>query len=76
MVPINSTVEALLPELTEPRVPGVGIGVKVEVVLVEIRDVGRMDADGYAAPCLTLVSLSDVASISPAVTAKERVSVK
>jgi hypothetical protein len=40
MVPMNAAVKALLPELAEPRVPAVGVGVQVEVIVVEICDVG------------------------------------
>ena len=41
----HRAIEAMLPELTKPRVARVRVRIEAEVIVVEIRDVGRVDAD-------------------------------
>ena len=60
----------MLPELTEPWVAGVRVGIEAEVIVIEIRDVGRVDADGHAAPCLAFIPVSDITTVCPAITVK------
>ena len=66
----HCAVEPMLPELTEPWVAGVRVGIEAEVIVIEIRNVGRVDADGHAAPCLAFIPVSDVTTVCPAITVK------
>jgi len=67
---MHCAVETMLPELTEPWVAGVRVGIEAEVIFIEIRDVGRVDADGHAALCLAFIPVSDVTTVCPAITVK------
>lgn len=66
----QSALEAMLPELGEPRVPQVGVGLQVQVVAVEPGHVGRLQLYGDATRCLLLVAVGHIVPVSPAITAQ------
>lgn len=61
--------ESVLPELREPGVPHIRVGLEVEVVAVEPGHVGRLELDGDAACCLLLIAVGHVVPVGPAVAA-------
>lgn len=71
---LEAAVEAVLPELGEPRVPGVVLRPQLQVVVVEPLDVGRLELDGDAACCFPHVAVGHVVAVGPAVTATTSVS--
>lgn len=62
--------EAMLPEFGEPRVPHVGVGRQLQVVVVEPGHVGRLQLDRDSAFRLLLVAVGHVVPVRPAVAAK------
>lgn len=71
-VSLQPTVEAVLPELGEPGVSWVVFGTQFQVIIVEPLDVCGLQLYGDAAGGLAHVPVSDVITVRPAVTAKER----
>jgi hypothetical protein len=69
---MHCAVETLLPELAKPWVAAVRVGIEAEVIVIEIRDAGRVDADGYAATRLALKAVSDVTTVRPPIAATQR----
>lgn len=69
-VTLEAAVEAVLPELGEPGVPGVVLRPQLQVVVVEPLDVGRLELDGDAAGRFPHVAVRHVVAVGPAVTAK------
>lgn len=67
-VTLEAAVEAVLPELGEPGVPGVVLRSQLQVVVVEPLDVGRLELDGDAAGRLPHVAVRHVVAVGPAVT--------
>lgn len=64
--------EAVLPELREPGVPHIGVGLEVEIIAVEPGHVGRLKLDGDATRRLLLVAVGHVVPVGPAVAAQRR----
>lgn len=70
-MPPQPALEAVLPELGEPGVPQVGVGLQVQVVIVEPGHVRRLQLDGDPASRLPLVAISHIVPVGPAVTEQE-----
>lgn len=61
--------EAMLPEFGEPRVPHVGVGCQLQVVVIEPGHVGRLQLYRDSAFRLLLVAVGHVVPVRPAVAA-------
>lgn len=65
----QSALEAMLPEFGEPRVPHVGVGRQLQVVVIEPGHIGRLQLYRDSAFRLLLVAVGHVVPVRPAVTA-------
>lgn len=63
----QTALEAVLPELGEPGVPGVGIQSQLQVVVVEGLDHRGLKLHGDAALGFLLVALNHLVAVSPPV---------
>lgn len=67
----QAALKAVLPELREPRVAGVGAEPELQEVVVEGGDLFGVQLHGDAAHSLLFVSLHHLNPVGPAVTAEE-----
>lgn len=65
----QSALEAMLPEFGEPGVPRVGVGLQLQVVMIEPGHVGRLQLYRDSAFGLLLVAVGHVVPVRPAVAA-------
>lgn len=65
----QSALEAMLPEFGEPRVPHVGVGRQLQVVMIEPGHVGRLQLYRDSAFGFLLVAIGHVVPVRPAVAA-------
>lgn len=63
--------EAVLPELWEPGIPQVGIGLQVQVIIIEPGHICRLKLYSDSTSCLLLVAISHIVPVSPTITGKE-----
>lgn len=66
----KAALEAVLPELGEPRVAGVGAELQLQEVIIKGGHVRRLQLDGDAAHRLGFESLHHLHPVCPAVTAE------
>lgn len=66
-----TALEAVLPELGEPRVPGVGVQAQLQEVVVKRLDLLGLQLHGDASVGFLLVSLHHLVTICPSVTDKQ-----
>lgn len=66
----KAALEAVLPELGEPRVAGVGAELELQEVVVEGGDLVRLQLHSEAAHSLLFVTLHHLDPVGPAVTAE------
>lgn len=67
----NAALKAVLPELREPRVAGVGAEPELQEVIIEGGDLFGLQLDGDAPHSLLLVALHHLHSVCPAVATRE-----
>ena len=66
----QAALEAVLPELGEPGVPGVGVQTQLQEVVVERRDLRRLQLHGDAPLRLLLIALHHLVTVGPAIAAE------
>lgn len=65
----EATLEAVLPELGEPGVSGVGVQAQLQVIVVEGFDQFGLELHGDSTLCFLLVPLHHLVAVGPAVAA-------
>lgn len=68
----QAALEAVLPELSEPGVPGVGVQSQLQIVIVKGLDDLRLQLHGDSSLGLLLIALHHLIAVRPAVTARAR----
>lgn len=60
--------EAVLPELGEPGVPQVGVGLQVQVIIIEPGHIGRLQLYSDSTSSFLLIAISHIVPVRPTIT--------
>lgn len=71
-MPWDVALEAVLPELGEPWVPGVRIEAQFQIVIIKGRDLLGVELHGDATHSFLLIALHHLISVCPAITKESK----